>query len=515
MANDKNELKGPDLSQGIDEGELDEGGKLLGHVDGEPVLLARVDGEVFGIGAKCTHYGGPLDKGLIVGHTLRCPWHHACFSLRTGEMIRPPALADLPRFQVERKSGRIRVLGKEKAKREVKAPIAAPSSVVIVGAGAAGNAAAETLRREGYPGQITLVDPDPGAPYDRPNLSKDYLAGKAPESWIPLHSAAFYEKKKIEFVREGVVSIDTQARRLALANGSTLPWDALLLTPGAEPRRLDLPTAAGAKVFTLRSLEDSRTIIAAAESAKQAAVIGGGFIGLETAAALRQRGLIVHSVVLEASPLEKVMGPDLAAFIKNVHEEHGVQFHLERFVKRIDEHSIELDDGTKLDADFVVIGIGVSPRVQLAQAAGLALDNGIAVNEYLETSLPGIWAAGDAASWPDPHTGQRIRVEHWVLAERMGQHAARNILGANQPFDAVPFFWSQHYDDVISYVGHGTGWDEAKLDGDPAQRDCAVTFSRGGKQLAVATIFRDLESLKAEVAMERQASPDSAHPAIR
>lgn len=506
MAKDGKEPKGRDLSQGIGERELEEGGKLVGHVDGEPVLLARVDGEVFGIGAKCTHYGGPLEKGLIVGHTVRCPWHHACFSLRTGEMLRPPALADLPRYQVERKDGRIRVLGKEKAKREVKPPVVAPSSVVIVGAGAAGNAAAETLRRDGYAGRVTLVDPDPGAPYDRPNLSKDYLAGKAPESWIPLHSTAFYEKSGIEFVREDAVSIDTQARRLELANGSALSWDVLLLAPGAEPRRMNLPTAPGAKVFTLRSLEDSRAIIAASESARQAAVIGGGFIGLEVAAALRQRGLVVHAVVREQSPLGHVMGPDLASFIKNVHEEHGVQFHLGRSVKHIDERSIALDDGTRLDTDFVVVGIGVTPRVGLAEAAGLTLDNGIAVNEFLETSQPGIWAAGDVASWPDPHTGQRIRVEHWVLAERMGQQAAKNILGANERFNAVPFFWSQHYDDVIAYVGHGTGWDEAKLDGDPAQRDCAVTFSRGGKRLAVATIYRDVESLQTEVAMEQRVS---------
>jgi NADPH-dependent 2,4-dienoyl-CoA reductase/sulfur reductase-like enzyme/nitrite reductase/ring-hydroxylating ferredoxin subunit len=501
MGGDK-KLSGPDLSVGIEESALADGGKLLGHAEGEPVLLVRLGGEVFAVGAKCTHYGGPLAEGLVVGDTVRCPWHHACFSLRTGEMLRPPALADLPRFKVERQDGRIRIAGKEAAPRPARVPKRSPESVLIVGAGAAGNAAAETLRREGYAGSVTVVDAELDSPYDRPNLSKDYLAGRAPEAWIPLHSKAYYEKRNIEIVRASVLSLDAARRCVTLADGSTRAAEAVLLAPGAEPIRLDLPASPDSKIQLLRSLADSRALIEAAQSARSAVVVGAGFIGLETAASLRDRGLAVHVVAPEDRPLGKVLGPDLGDFVRSVHEQRGVVFHLGRTAKAVAPGRVTLDDGSTIDADFVVMGVGVRPRVELAQSAGLRVGNGIEVDEYLETSQPGIWAAGDAASWPDPHTGRRIRVEHWVLAERMGQAAARNILGARARFDAVPFFWSQHYDDVISYVGHGVGWNEAALDGEPAKRDCAVTYRKDGRRLALATIFRDEQSLSTEVEME-------------
>jgi apoptosis-inducing factor 3 len=503
MGSKNDESLGPDLSQGIDEGAL-AGGRLVGHVDGTPVLLIRVDGDVCAVGAKCTHYGGPLVEGLIIGDTIRCPWHHACFDLRSGEMLRPPALSDLPRWTVERQNARIRVTGRDKAKPPRRTPRAAPDSVVILGAGGAGNAAAETLRREGYSGTIKMIDSDPDAPYDRPNLSKDYLAGKAPEEWMPLRSAAFYERNRIEIVRRAAVSLDVKARTVALDDGSTLRWGALLLAPGAEPIPLDVSIETGANVHLLRSLADGRAIVEAARSAERAVVVGAGFIGLEVAASLRQRGLTVQVVGREELPLGKVMGPDIGGFIRDVHEKHGVTFHLGRTIGEIRAGSVVLDDGTALDADLVVVGIGVKPRVRLAEEAGIAVENGFTVNEHLETSCEGIWAAGDAANWPDPRTGRRVRVEHWVLAERMGQAAARNMLGAGRRFDAVPFFWSQHYDDVVSYVGHGAGWDESVLDGEPANRDCAVTFRRNGKRIAVATLSRDTQSLETEAELERE-----------
>jgi NADPH-dependent 2,4-dienoyl-CoA reductase/sulfur reductase-like enzyme/nitrite reductase/ring-hydroxylating ferredoxin subunit len=502
MAGDK-KLSGPDFAAGIEESALADGAKLLGHAEGEPVLLVRLGDEVFAVGAKCTHYGGPLAEGLLVGDTVRCPWHHACFSLRTGEMLRPPALTDLPRFKVERQGGRIRVAGKEPAKRPARTPRRSPESVLIVGAGAAGNAAAETLRREGYSGPVTLVDAELDSPYDRPNLSKDYLAGQAPEAWIPLHSKAYYEKRNIEIVRADVVSLDPGRKAVTLADGSARGAEALLLAPGADPVRLDLPASPGSKIHLLRSLVDSRALIEAAKASQSVVIVGAGFIGLETAASLRKRGLEVHVVAPEDRPLGKVLGPELGDFVRSIHEKHGVVFHLGRTAKAVAPSRVTLDDGSTIDADFVVMGVGVRPRVDLAQKAGLRIGNGIEVDEYLETSQPGIWAAGDAASWPDPHTGRRMRVEHWVLAERMGQAAAQNILGARARFDAVPFFWSQHYDDVINYIGHGAGWDEAVLDGEPAKRDCAVTYRKDGRRIALATIFRDEQSLSTEVDMER------------
>jgi len=496
------QLTGPDLTQGVPLSDLPDGGQLLGHSGGEPVLVVRRGEEIFAIGATCTHYGGPLAEGLVVGDTVRCPWHHACFNLRTGEPLRPPALNPVACYKVERAGDRIVV--REKAEAAPRREAAGPSSVVIVGAGAAGNAAAETLRREGYGGPITLVGPEPDAPYDRPNLSKDYLAGNAPEEWIPLHPREFYDERRIELLLGvEVKSLDPAAKRLVLSDGRSLDYGALLLATGAEPVRLSLPGADLPHVHTLRSLADSRAIIAKTKDAKRAVVVGASFIGLEAAAALRTRGLTVTVVAPEQRPLERIMGPQLGDFIRGVHDEHGVEFRLGTKPKAFNERGVELESGESLPADLIVVGVGVRPRVALAQSAGLTVDNGVLVDEYLETSAPGVFAAGDIARWPDPHSGERIRVEHWVVAERQGQTAARNLLGRRERFDAVPFFWSQHYDVVINYVGHAAKWDAIEVSGSLAEKSATLAFRTGGRIAAVATVFRDRESLEAELAMER------------
>jgi NADPH-dependent 2,4-dienoyl-CoA reductase/sulfur reductase-like enzyme/nitrite reductase/ring-hydroxylating ferredoxin subunit len=503
------ELTGPDLSVGIDAGSLRPGEKLLGHAKGEGVLFARLDDEFVAVGARCTHYGGPLAEGVIDGDTVRCPWHHACFSLRTGEALRAPALDPVPCWKVERRGARVAVVAK--VEREPLAPsypahadrATWPRDVVIIGAGAAGSAAAEMLRRCGYDGRLALVDDDSGAPYDRPNLSKDYLAGNAPEDWIPLRPEGFHREHGVTLARGRVSRLDPNAKAVTIAGQGSIAYDALLIATGAEPVRLNLPGADHPHVHYLRSLADSRTIVDAAKQARRAVVMGGSFIGLEVAASLRARDLAVHVVARDEIPLGRVLGEHLGHFIRTLHEEHGVVFHLGRTPQRIERDAVVLDDGQRLEADLVVIGIGVKPRLELADQAGIAIDKGIAVNEYLETSEPGIFAAGDVARWPDPHSGQRIRIEHWVVAERQGQTAARNILGARERFDQVPFFWSAHYDVSINYVGHAEKWDRVDVSGDAAKHDVAVRFVRAGKLLALATLFRDEESLRAEIEMER------------
>jgi NADPH-dependent 2,4-dienoyl-CoA reductase/sulfur reductase-like enzyme/nitrite reductase/ring-hydroxylating ferredoxin subunit len=508
MSDQPAELTGPDYTLGVPLTDVADGAMLAGHANGKPVLVARQGADIFAIGATCTHYGGPLGDGLLVGDTVRCPWHHACFSLRTGEPLRAPALKPVARWEVEQRDGKIFV-GKEIepdeliAERKTIDVASAPASVVIVGAGAAGNAAAEMLRREGYEGPVTMIAVEDGVPYDRPNLSKDYLAGSAPEEWIPLRTPEFYAQHSIELVLgRRVTEIDIGAKRVMLDDGSTRGFAALLLATGAEPIHLPTPASPGSQVFYLRSLEDSRAIIAATSSAKSAVVIGGSFIGLEAAAALRTRGLDVHVVAPESRPLEKILGAELGDFVRALHEKKGVVFHLGHTAKQIDASSVTLDDGTTLKADFVVIGVGVRPRDELASKAGLSMDRGVVVNEYLETSAPGIYAAGDIARYPDSISGARIRIEHWVVAERQGQVAARNILGKRDRFDQAPFFWSQHYDQSISYVGHAEKWDAVEIDGSVVDGDCVVRYLAGGKVLAVATVGRDRESLEAEVAME-------------
>ena len=496
---------GPDLRQGIPEADVPDGGTLVGQVDGEQVLLAHRGEEWFAVGAVCSHYSGPLGEGLVVGDTVRCPWHHACFSLRTGRVLRPPALNDIPSWTIERREGRVFVGAKRQPAPRPAAGRRVPERVVIIGGGAAGDSAAETLRREGYEGGIVLVDPDRDAPYDRPNLSKDYLAGNAPEEWIPLHPPEFYEEKRIE-LRRGprVAAIDPSARRVRLEAGEELPYDALLLATGASPVRLGPEfDQAQPAVHYLRTLADSRRIAAAARAGGKAVVLGASFIGLEVAASLRTRRMEVHVVAPDVRPLGRILGPELGDWIRVLHEEHGVVFHLGRKAQEMREGTVTLDSGEALRADLVVAGIGVRPNLALAEAAGLALDRGVSVDEHLATSAPGIFAAGDIARWPDPHTGTSIRVEHWVVAQRQGQTAARNMLGAGERFDAVPFFWSAHYDRVINYVGHAERWDQLEVDGDLSAGDAAVRYLGGGRLLAVATVGRDLASLEAELAMER------------
>jgi len=341
---------------------------------------------------------------------------------------------------------------------------------------------------------------------DRPNLSKDYLAGSAPEDWLPLRPDGFYAEAGIDMrLKTEVVSIDTKARNVVISGGGTVAYDRLLLATGAEPVRLPIPGADQPHVHTLRSLADCRAIIDSVKGARRAIVIGASFIGLEAAAALRARDIEVHVVAPEQRPMERVLGPDIGDFVRGLHEGHGVIFHLGDTVVAIDAKRATLKSGGVLEADVVVVGVGVRPRLGLAEQAGLKIDHGVSVNAFLETSVAGIYAAGDIARWPDPHSRENIRVEHWVVAERQGQTAARNMLGQREAFDAVPFFWSQHYDVPINYVGHAEKWDEIAIEGDIAARDCLLQYKSRGRVLAVASIYRDLASLQAELAMEQRA----------
>jgi NADPH-dependent 2,4-dienoyl-CoA reductase/sulfur reductase-like enzyme/nitrite reductase/ring-hydroxylating ferredoxin subunit len=508
MADQQAPPAGPDLSKGITLSEF-AGEMLLGHVGDDEVLLVRLGSEIFAIGAHCSHYHGPLAEGLVTGEGIRCPWHHACFDLRTGEATRAPALSPVAIWKVELEDGRVFVREKrEQPKPRVKGAIDAPGRIVIVGGGAAGFAAAEMLRRQDYRGSIAMLSHEAAAPVDRPNLSKDYLAGSAPEDWLPLRPDDFFAEAKIDLrLNTEVTSIDTNARNVVTAGGETIPYDRLLLATGAEPVRLPIPGADQPHVHVLRSLADSRAIIALADGARRAVVIGASFIGLEAAASLRTRNIEVHVVGLEQRPMERVLGPEMGDFVRALHDEHGVIFHLGDTMAAIDGKRATLKSGGVIEADIVVVGVGVRPRLGLAEKAGLAIDRGVTVNAYLETSVPGIYAAGDIARWPDPHSVETIRVEHWVVAERQGQTAARNMLGQREPFHAVPFFWSQHYDVPINYVGHAEKWDEIAVDGDIAGKDCLLQYKRNGRVLAVASIYRDVASLEAELAMERARSP--------
>jgi 3-phenylpropionate/trans-cinnamate dioxygenase ferredoxin reductase subunit len=494
----------PDLTHGYPLRQVPDGGMVSGRVGTEDVLLIRRGEALFAVGARCTHYHGPLAAGLIVGDTIRCPWHHACFSLRTGEALRAPALDPITCWRVEEVDGIafVRDPLDVPARRR---PIASPSSIVIVGGGGAGLAAADTLRREGYDGPLTMLSADDAPPCDRPNLSKDFLAGTAKEDWIPLKPPDFYSERRIDLVLNArVTSVDLQSQSVTLADRRSYQYGSLLIATGADPVRLDIPGAEASPILYLRSFADSRAIVARAAGAARVLVIGAGFIGLEVAASLRARGVEVHVAAREHQPLERVLGLAAGHFIRSLHERHGVVFHPGATLSRMNGRTATLSNGRTLDVDAVVAGVGVRPSTSLAEQAGLALDQGISVNEYLETSAPGVFAAGDVARWPDRRTGERIRVEHWVVAERQGQVAARNMLGGRERFDAVPFFWSQHYDVAINYVGHAETWDTVTIDGklDLEAPNCQMTYLNAGRELAVATIGRDRASLESETRME-------------
>lgn len=525
MNNEGKKLSGPDLTQAVELSTIPDGTMVLGHARGEPVLLARRGDEVFAIGAICTHYGAPLEKGLLVGDTVRCPWHHACFSLRTGEALRAPALDPVSRWRVEvvrdvarqftpldAPIGAVFVRERLEPWNPQPQPSSAglPRSVIIVGGGAAGNAAAEALRHEGHSGPLTMLSADASVPCDRPKLSKGFLSGKAKDADTPLRSPEFYRKHDIDLkLNARVIGIDTKLREVRLVDHVTHSYDALLLAPGAEPVRLDILGADLPHVHYLRTQTDSRALVAKALSSRRAVVIGASFIGLEAAASLRTRGIDVHVVAPDKIPMERILGAEVGSFFRKLHEDHGVTFHLETTVTMIDGRGVTLKNGEHLEADLVVVGIGVKPALALAEEAGLAIDRGVTVDAYLETSAPGVYAAGDIARWPDRLTGEAIRVEHWVVAERQGQTAARNILGRRERFDCVPFFWTIQYDFGFGYVGHAEKWDKAEIAGSLEARDCTISYSRDGRRLAMGIVNRNLDGLHAEVEWESAMAADA------
>ncbi len=508
MGSTEQKLEGPDFAAGVPAEDVAEGKPVRGHFAGEPVMLVRVGREVHAIGANCTHYGGPLNEGLVVGHTVRCPWHHACFDVRSGVALGGPALNDLPCYEVRAEGKLVRLTGKTasdeitKTERRSSAAGDEPESVVVVGAGPAGAACVEALRKEGYSKTITFIGAEPPGPVDRPNLSKDYLAGNAPEEWIPLRSKEFYAEQAITFKIDTVRSIDIEQKTVTLASGGQVSYGALVLATGAEPIRLPIEGASSPHVHVLRTLADSRGIIEGAKTAKRVVVIGASFIGLEAAASLRSRGLEVTIVGPETIPLARVLGEEVGKFVQRVHESKGEIFKLGRKPAKITDKSVVLDDGEELAADLVVMGVGVKPRTDLAEAAGLKIDRGIVVDERFRASNDRIYAVGDVARFP--HAGESVRIEHFSMAERQGRAVAFAMLKRSLEIRDVPFFWSAHHDVTISYVGHAERFDEVVVKGDLEARDAVIGYLDGERVRAIATINRDATSLRAEQAFEEE-----------
>ncbi len=509
MSDDHNDI-GLDLTQWAKVERVPEGKILAGVVGKDRVFVWRNRNGLKAYGALCPHLGAPLNEGIVVGATIRCPWHHACFDLATGEATAAPAFDALLEYAVTLDDDRFSVKpAHAKTPPRIGRREDSLGTMAIVGGGAAGFAAADAIRKLGWRGGVTIFSEEREQPYDRTLLTKDYLEGSFGDDRLPI-ARHFLIDLGVDF--EGgtsVQQIEPGNKRLRLANGDERPYEKLLLATGATPRRLDVPGGDLPHVMVLRSLQDCRHILAKAISGTRVAVVGGSFIAMEAAASLIGRVLSVDVIAPEEHPLEKVFGRELSDLVLGAHARKGVRLHLGAKVARIEDKQVALQGGERIDADLVVVGIGVEPRLQLAEAAGLALDRGVLVNSRLQTSDPDIFAAGDIARWPDPHTGESIRVEHWVVAERQGQVAAANMLGDDQPFVMVPFFWTKHFDLSIRYVGHAAKWDETLVEGDLAHRNGLVRFRRAGRDLAVATVERDKDSLRAELAMEGESQRSS------
>ncbi len=486
------ELTGYDFEEGIPVSELGEE-PILGHAFGEPILMIPHGDRLAAVSATCTHYGGPLSEGTVFDGKVFCPWHHAGFDLETGA-AEAPGLDPVSCYDVSYSEGKMKVTGRKELP-EIGAPSNAPDNVVIVGSGAAGSACAEELRRQGYQGIVRLIGSESNFAVDRPNLSKDYLAGEAPEEWLAVRDEEWFADHGIDWIPGEVERIDVDGKELWLTSGRTVHYDALVLATGARARPLPVDGGDLPHVHTLREVADAKALAAAAEAGSKAVVVGASFIGLEAAASLRHRDLEVHVVAPEAIPLGRILGDELGKAVQAEHESNGTKFHLESGVEKIEEGSVTLSDGTKLDADLVVVGIGVIPRTELAEAAGLNVDNGITVTSGLQATQ-GVWAIGDIARFPTKDGSARI--EHWVVARRQGQFAARNICGRAETYDDVPFFWSAHGDLVINYVGHAKSTEDVRVAGSLADKDATISYWEDGVITAVATIGRDVVSLEAE-----------------
>jgi len=509
-----------DFALGVAVEELEEGQMLAGEFAGEPVVLIRQNGRFCAWSGNCTHLGAPLGEGLLVDGQLRCPWHHARFSVSSGEAVGAPAFQPLTRYMTAVTDGRVFVaaaptLKVQPVSAKHERPVAAGSGqagrVVIIGAGAGGYACAELLGRAGHAGTVTLISDDPDPPYDRTVCSKQYLIGMTSREASLMSPALAAERRTGR-----AVAIDVGDRSVRLENGERVPFDVLVLATGGDPVRADLPGFDGPNVHVLRTLADADALIAAAGTARRVAIVGASFIGLEAAASLKQRKLDVHVIAPDDVPLKKVLGAEVGRMIRMVHEEQGVVFHLGRRCKSFDGSRLTLDDESTVEADFVVLGLGVRPRTELAAAAGLecaptSQGGGVVVNGRLETSAAGIFAIGDIARYPDVHAGQPIRVEHWVHAQRQGQYLARALLGKPGEYRDPPFFWSAHFDTGLKYVGHVGSIEGTRVEGEIAKREFTIGYMGKGEERAFVTCGRDLPALTVEAEWEG-ADPIEAAP---
>jgi NADPH-dependent 2,4-dienoyl-CoA reductase/sulfur reductase-like enzyme/nitrite reductase/ring-hydroxylating ferredoxin subunit len=497
--------------------DLPEDRGTLVELDGEKILLVRSGEHVQGLQATCPHAGAPLEQGAVCQGRLVCPWHKAVFRLSDGALLEPPALDALDRYLVEVTPHGDVLVSAERTGYEHPAPDSDRRQIVIIGAGAAGTAAALALRERGFGGQVVLIGEEPGAPYDRTSLSKFVLAGQMPPEEVPpIKPAEDLAGRRIHRVTGRVETLDVAGHRVVMADGSALAYDIALVATGGKPRRLDIPGADLPGVHVLRSRADAAAILAGLRPDAQVVILGASFIGLEAASALRAQNLQVRVVAPEEAPFERQFGRQIGGMFRDLHEQNGVVFHLPAQAARLEGEGrvqrVVLQDGTVLPADLVLAGVGVRPAtgflrgLKLAEGGGIRVDAGMRAAERL-------YAAGDVARFPLGET--ELRIEHWRVAQQQGRIAAHNMLGGQDRAEFVPYFWTYHYGNRFDYLGHPASWDEAVIEGDlHAQHFVALLVQRGWVVGAVGCQRERATALLAE-RLRQKLSRDEALRLIR
>jgi apoptosis-inducing factor 3 len=484
------------------------------------ILLTRVEGKFHAVGGKCTHYDGPLAKGVLCGHRVVCPWHSAVFDVITGNVLEPPAVDALPHYDLRVEGDNVIVTLPDEVKSRRVMPMATYDltadgrTFAIIGAGAAGHAAAEALRQGGFKGRIVMITREKHLPYDRPDLSKGYLATAEHEFSPRLRSEKFYAKWDIEVMTNSdVASLDVPKKTIEFGAGWRLKYEKALLATGSTPRRLDVPGETLENVFTLRSLDDADRISAAVAGAKNAVVVGASFIGTETAACLTKRGLTVTLVAPDAVPFERTLGKQVGQMFLDLHQANGVRLAMNARITAFEGNGrvrqAVLDDGRRLDADLVIVGIGVTPATGFVKGLKPNADGGILVDRYFHAAED-LYVAGDVAQFPDWRTNEPIRVEHWRVAQQQGRCAAFNMLGQETPFHGVPFFWTNQFKLGLRYLGYARTWDEILFDGDPATRKFVAYYVKGNHVLAAAGVDESLKmgAIHELMRVNRMPTPD-------
>lgn len=478
---------------------------------GEKILICRFGAEFSAVSPYCTHYGAPLEEGILSGGMIVCPRHHSCFSAKNGDLLEPPALDSLASYDLKIEGENLIVTVPDKIEKRRLPGLTKPDYTsdkrrfVIIGAGAAGYSAAQALRENGFKGRIYMITKESKLPYDRPNLSKEYLQGKAKDEWMPLREQKFYYDYGIDILRERkVLILDAASKTVALDDGQHLVFDKVLIASGGKPRELDIPGSELGNIFTLRSYRNAEQIIAAAKKAHEASVIGSSFIGMEGAYSLSELGIAVTVVGKDSVPFEKTLGKEIGELFRSEHEKIGVVFEMgtnvSRFLGNGNVGKLVLNDGKEIKVDLVLVGIGVVPATEFIHDIGLNPDGSLKVDEYL-CAAKDVYAAGDIASFPDPNTGKQVRIEHWRTAEQQGKIAALNMLGKNVPYSGVPFFWTAQAGLNFRYVGHAESWDDMITWGSIADKEFITFYVSGGKVAAAAGNNRDAEMAAIEELM--------------